>query len=694
MLKKGQVSVFVIVGIILIIVTAFLFFNSKFDILVDSDTRMKNQVSDIVKECISDYASTGTFLLGFQGGRIDLGRDITIDPRRYIDFGFKIANWDSQNGDVPTIASMETELDDYILSGSYACITTNLAALEDSMDINISDRFVIESEINNENVVITASLPIRFNEKNSPEVLSVEDYYVKLDSVRLGDLYDLAIEIYNLEESTDFVEDLVLDQIYSASDYTSTTSMPSEGMLLSCGKRIWTIPQLKENLANLNNNNFKYLHFEGTYPLAQSKMDANLNEDLGTEDLKAYYESHYTFSLDNSKRSFSNYGVEVMMPSTEVTGEGGIFQRYPYREFEVTPSSGNIVKSMDFKVDFGAKMPIPCIQIFHHLYNLDYDLIVKLTDYSDDGNKYTFQFPLRVRIQNNNPKDLPAAPLINQDKLTATNEEYCRSDDVVDKVTTRMNVNGEIVEEEKDYVQESSMKYPARVFVKDHNGEYLTDVNISYRCMALSCDMGQTSKPTYMGYIRNDAIPYLETNFPFCVNGELIATKTGFHDAKLRIDTTSELLDRENLISYDLELKPVKTFDINIDNILIVPKELQTSRRIFDENDGYVFITIENEVLDFESSAIWPNEEGFLDSLTFVDEIGIPYNLSVIYADKDYNLKGIMEIEGWTPDVKSGNKIEFIIPASTKAIDQDNYVEFENYMKLALSTGNYGVFFR
>jgi hypothetical protein len=658
-LKKSQVSIFVIIGIILVIVTVFLFLNGKYEFWQFHDTKAKNQVSEIVEDCVMDSAQRGVFLLGYQGGYIEIPPRVKVDRTAYTDFGMKIPNWDTQRGDIPTIASMQVELSDFVEEDSISCIREGLKGLEDIYEINIKDNLTIDSRINDHNVVVIGNYPIEFKEYNAKESLSVEDYTVKLEDLRLGDLYKLAAQIYNIELNRHIFEELTLDQMRTADDYSSELSVPTEGMSLTCAKRIWTIPQLKKNIANLNNNNFKYLQFRGTYPKEDLYSQTFSGEFIDKES-RRYYDNFYTFNLENPKRSFENYYVDVYMPSTEITNEEGYLQSYPYREFEVTPSSGEIVKSMNLEVDVGSKIPVPCIQIFHHLYDLDYDLIVKLTDYNDNSQNFFFQFPIRVEIENNEPKS-SGADLILPEPATFNSNSYC-------------------IDEQ--------MQYPMLITAKDSYDNSLEDVNISYKCMSVKCDMGSTEKPTYRGVERKYADAQLETDFPFCIGGQVIGEKAGYHFDKKRVDTTDDLLRREvymgdNLV--ELELIPKKSFDVSEEMFLIKFKETGAGYRVLSESEGSIYITLENQGLEFESSALWPSSGGYMDKLEFLDRDNTQYNLSIFFMDSNQDLRGMLEIQNWTPDIHMGNDVQFLIPGSVSEITSDDYMNFYEYVKRKVS---------
>ena len=92
---------------------------------------------------------------------------------------------------------------------------------------DLQKELVIETKIDKENIVVDANLPIRFKEINAEETYTVADYFVKLDAVRLGDIYELAAQIYNLEESTNFFEELTLEQIKKSAKKYFTRRLPS-----------------------------------------------------------------------------------------------------------------------------------------------------------------------------------------------------------------------------------------------------------------------------------------------------------------------------------------------------------------------------------------------------------------------------------------------------------------------------------
>ncbi len=673
MLRKNnaQVTMFVIIGIILIIVIAFLVATSDFSIFKGFDFRAKNQVKQIVDDCILDSAHRGTFLLGFQGGQIEIDESIRNDPRKHTEIGgLIIPSWDSLDDDIPTIFSMERELGSFIESESILCIESDLRVLEETFDIEIDDSYLVDVSINKEDVTVEGRLLISFSEKNSDREISVSDYAVKLENVRLGDMYELAAQIYGYEQDTNFMEELVLDQIYSASDYSNRDSMPSEGISYSCSGQVWTYEQLKENLINLNKHNFKYLQFNGTFP-KDYIYDANLNVDLGTKDLRPYFENHYVFDISDLPDSYLNYEVNAFLPYSDSYEGGDKITKDPFfwkDSFSVKPSSGQVVKPITMKV-FDGKIPIPCVQIYHHLYTLDYDMIMSIQDRNSEGNGYIFQFPLRIKIEDNAPKQRrPIAFDPANQPLTVNNENYCTN--------------------------ESYMYYTV-IHAENKNLDIpLSGVNITYQCIHLSCDMGVTAKPVHKGFTREYKSPVLSTTFPWCQGGTVIGEKEGFHRGVARIDTPRD--DGFITSSAVIKLTPLKEFTISLRNVIIYEGN-QNGRKLYSQDDGSVYITIENKEKGFESFAIWPNDGEIFSKLSFLDDDfdEIYYNLTVAYFDSNGDLKSMFDIENWLPDINSGNKINIVIPASAVPLTEENFIERYELIKSQVQNHNeYGISFR
>ncbi|MEK7092761.1 MAG: hypothetical protein AAB907_04000, partial [Patescibacteria group bacterium] len=128
-----------------------------------------------------------------------------------------------------------------------------------------------------------------------------------------------------------------------------------------------------------------------------------------------------------------------------------------------------------------------CYVPYHFVYNVKYPVLVQISDGEE-----TFQFPLAVVVQGNEPRKA----------LDATASEIWLSELCQYKNT------------------------PVAVNVYDSKLNRV-EAEISYECFGTKCNIGETSDG------------YLKKEFPQCVNGYILAKSEGFSDAKYLYSTTS-----------------------------------------------------------------------------------------------------------------------------------------------------------
>ena len=280
-----------------------------------------------------------------------------------------------------------------------------------------------------------------------------------------------------------------------------------------------------------------------------------------------------------------------------------------------------------------------------HLYTLDYELIFKLGDVSESSSNYFFQFPIRVHIENNAPKKKDFFQFFSEPKRL-TDDVFCSNENRVHNKT---------------------------VYTFDKKtGNRISNVNITYECLGLECEVGQTkTNPPFQIF------PSLTTSFPFCINGKIIAQKEGYNDGEV-LFTSSGV----EYLSTNVDLIPLKSFDVvNPNQIVVFNKD--TKRTIKGRSEGKVFISVENLEYDFSSDAFSPDTTGQFSKISFLDLDDVFYNVSIFYINSENVLQGFLEIENFKPNLYKDDII-IKIPAVQK-IDEKNYEEFSNYVEKKLS---------
>jgi hypothetical protein len=177
---------------------------------------------------------------------------------------------------------------------------------------------------------------------------------------------------------------------------------------------------------------------------------------------------------------------------------------------DIIGEDNEIIKGKPFTLDNEASrflLPLFCLNDYHFVYDLKYPVLFSLTE-----NEYTFQFGVMGIIDNNQPK-----------KNTAEFQmSYLEDDPICSRGVTPITVI-------------------ATGISSDGSSVPMDDVDISLKCVTGECDIGTTR-------LTSAGIPSLTEYFPQCINGQIIASKEGYHSVSETVST-----NREFSISLDLE---------------------------------------------------------------------------------------------------------------------------------------------
>lgn len=174
--------------------------------------------------------------------------------------------------------------------------------------------------------------------------------------------------------------------------------------------------------------------------------------------------------------------------------------------FEVLPSQENILIANPVGNQPGLGILGFCYAPYHFVYNINYPVLVQVYDGDE-----TFQFPLAIVIRGNKPRNA-----LNSTSKAETSE-LC-----------------------------SYKNVPATVSTYDANMNPI-ETSISYECFGESCTIGKTSSGR------------INSNFPQCINGYIVAKAEGYKETKILYSTNTEgsasvILDKLYDLNIDLKL--------------------------------------------------------------------------------------------------------------------------------------------
>ncbi|RMF54786.1 hypothetical protein D6745_04080 [Candidatus Woesearchaeota archaeon] len=237
MKKRGQITLFLIIGIVLVFSTAVILFirgnigSLKPGVEKGEEVPYEIQpVKEFVDKCIDSVAYEAIQQLGMGGGYInpvDIPSDLEISPfavdsdvliyePQYLPYWHYVDNNFVVRSNRPSLKkvsdgdnSVESQLEHYMNANLKACTR----GFSDFEQFEVSEGVVkTDVKITKNNVVFKVNYPLQVNVKGSPTTYSVSKFVRNAD-VNLKGLWDFATEIINFERESTFIENIVKDLI-------------------------------------------------------------------------------------------------------------------------------------------------------------------------------------------------------------------------------------------------------------------------------------------------------------------------------------------------------------------------------------------------------------------------------------------------------------------------------------------------
>ena len=352
--KRGQVTIFIIIAIIIVAAVAGYF------IFKDKLTGQKIPASiqpiyTTFLSCLEEDALVGADILMSQGGYINLP---VFEPgSAYMPFssqlnllGNPIPYWYYISGNnvekeqVPSKNEMERELGNFIEGEIEECA---FDAYYDAGYSIYSDEPRANIEIRNNEIAISLEMDLTINKGD--ETVLVKDHTVVANS-KLGKLYNSAVKVYEEEQESLFLEEYAID--------TLRLYAPVDGVELSCSPEIWNAEEVFDDLYEAIEINTLALKSEGD------------NKDYFVVDLPVNEDVRFIAS-----------------------------QNWPHN-FEVNPSEGVFMIANPVGSQAGLGVLGFCYVSYHFVYNVKYPVLVQVYEGEE-----IFQFPMAVILQGNNPRE-------------------------------------------------------------------------------------------------------------------------------------------------------------------------------------------------------------------------------------------------------------------------------------------------
>ncbi len=640
--KKSQITLFIIIGILLLITIAIFVYIEESKVYVEPELIEPElmPIKNYIEECIAAVGENGIGLLGLQGGYIEIPREISEDKNAYIkvdDTGFfKIPFW-YYNGlsRIPSIELMEKQIDDYITENIEECIR-DFIAFENKFEIKEVKKLTTKTTIQEKSVLVELDYPIKIKDKGQGKVSYIRKFSSMIP-VKLKQAYDLGKKIIEQENKEMYFEDITLDLM------TMNNEIPFDGMEFTCKQKKWFLNDIKDELQDMLYYHIPQIRVRDTNYLPFI-ADEGVYEELKKTTLEDISKGEYPkFSAPEDAYDYNHYFWDIKTKPQDLIVAFSYLPNYGMN-IEARPSERGILKS---GVGEGPTkyLKFMCVNFYHFTYDLWYPIEVMIRDNEAFANKgFVFRFGFPVLIDHNQGRRVD----FGRSLFTSIIPEY-----------------------KKECTQLDGPIYDIRALGLEEGlfGVELDDVNISYNCYRDICELGIT---------KNDNGVYrLRTQLPSnCAHGILEAEKEGY------LKGETQVLDDTHIT---INMRKLKKFDFKIVMHKYFQGVIQEEEEIKDYSSALINIEsydeenlVEYKKYPFDDEV---SEEGKKVELIEDDS---KYNLDIVLVD---DVDGII-IGGYNSDwqvsydeMHNADSVVFhVIEYLPKPLDQNTTLEMLQFL--------------
>ena len=501
--RRGQVTIFMILALIILAVGSIFFFASRPEGLGGEYVHPELvPVKNYVESCMKAIADDGLERIGLSGGYINIPGKIDSNPNAYLSAlpqsGFKVPYWWYKGIEsIPPEGFINNQLKEHVESQLSACINS-FEPFNSTFTINYLSKPVIGVQFNDEDTAITLDYGLEVLGKGNDFAASMDSFRYK-SNVRFRKIYELAKNIMERENKDYFLERKTIDL------YSLDTEIPTTDFEVSCTAKIWELSKIKGKMKELLRFNIPYIRIQGTDYNPNLYVSNPNGKDIFSD---SYYQHHYVWEVDTEPEKYTGMKVSFL------------YDNWPLEMYS-RPSQNGLLKSNSEK---GSQMlRFFCLHMWHFTYDIEYPVMASIFD-SKSG-QFQFNFAFKVDIDHNQPNRVNRGTELFEASGEVSSEEYCS--DVQNEIT---------------------------VFtVNNATGEDIKGMNLTFACGRFYCGMGQSD------WLGLGAATGSAKRLPYCVLGVVKGTKEGFEDAQMFVQTD---VDKRSYVLLANPVKEIKNFKV------------------------------------------------------------------------------------------------------------------------------------
>lgn len=601
--KKGQVTIYVIVGILLLLGVSLYF------LLIPQRTSPvsfleKNRdlvvIEDYVQICLEQTTKDALMLLGRQGGYIQVPDDAQHNPRYGLSLNPARSSvtpvWVS-NGKVliPSEETMIEQMETYIEENMQTCIGA-LRTLNNKNQITVGENPQAQVIISDSDVSVKLKFAF-YREDNSG--MSTKDDFTYSVAIPLRSIMksasDMALAIHNDE----FLSYATLN-LMSISD----PLIPLSNIQFRCGPSPeWSEQNVRKDLQRLLTYMAARIRVQGSvnmlpFERAESEYAAFAqyapSDTLSYENVEDVYEKLGGLPDDSYEYLHWYYRSNLANTFSQNKMDVGFSYEPSYGlEMSIKPNDNGKLKAKS-AAGQSQYLRFFCIHSYHFTYDLiaPFMVNVKIADAFEDGEDFILRFGAHAVLDNNIP--------------TNTYHQFDFSSPE---------------EGSRDFCQETR-RDPTAIFVQNAiTGEPLLGAQVRFECVTKYCDLGKTTSQ-YNGVL------FLQAKTPLaCTGGSFYVNKTGF------VPKETDVYDRIPQ-TVEVDLLPIADVSWRVrlgkNAPAVVTKDIS--------NGKLALIHLKALNYDYETYTSYAENE--YAPLQLLNAPSVDYNVTIIVYDANDNIIG------------------------------------------------------
>jgi len=525
-MKKSQVTLFIIIGLILLISFALiLYIKSKVvqkDLVPRLDVVSEDyyDVQNFIRGCVEEVSKEALIKVGAHGGYIDpfdtemtrksfdispistqsdilyINDDYAVPYWWYLKTNFNCVRCEVSLEQIPGILYIQDQVNRYIEKHMADCLADLEDFTESGYEIEILDSLTARTIFQNEDVLVYVHYPMTISKGSSSTTM--ENFPVTVDLAFL-DIYALALSITQAEQDNQFLETILMHLISAYSDLDTEKLPPIAAFNEGFDTVFWSKTLTKQRLKDLLKSYIPFIQLQNTHGYQQI--------------------------LDPT------YNVFTLFANATFTDTSVNFAYFDWPIYlDITPNSGDLLEPSSYQREFPFDIA-PTIQTNHYefFYDVAFPVLAEMRDHSAFGGKgYSFVIALEGNVIDNKNMALWHAGYgsygpLNYNKVTYGMGGGFEAPDIPVYVPETGNIVNKSFEVPKkklfcDYNQRLSGEINIEI-LDSQTLDPVQGADIFFGCGKYSkCNIGETnSNGKYLG------------KFPVCVGeGHITIEKPGF----------------------------------------------------------------------------------------------------------------------------------------------------------------------